>query len=151
MPKKWSEDTELVSSLAGNMLDAMTIFPKSLIHTDALTHAFAMPMSHIQLLAMLAEGDLSITELSQRTGIAKPNITPMVDVMCEKQLVKRVRSEQDRRVIYLTLDESGKACVEQVRKALAEQIAAWPVQYSKSEVRELNNALMTLIRLSKTR
>lgn len=151
MPKKWSEDTELVSSLAGNMLDAMTVFPKSLIHTDALTHTFAMPMSHIQLLAMLADGDLSITELSQRTGIAKPNITPMVDVMCEKQLVKRVRSEQDRRVVYLTLDESGKACIDQVRKALAEQIAAWPVQYSKSEVRELNNALMTLIRLSKTR
>lgn len=147
MPKRWTDDPNLVNSLAENLLDAMTVFPRQLIRTDELTHEFGMPMSHIQMLIMLADKDLTISELAQRTGIAKPNITPIVDVLCEKKLIERIRSTEDRRVVNLHLLDAGEKCVAGFRENMAQQALRWPVKYSRSEIRELNAALMTIIRL----
>lgn len=149
MPKRWTDDANLVNSLAENLLDAMTVFPRQMIRTDELTHAFGMPMSHIQMLIMLAGNDLTISELAMRTGIAKPNITPIVDALCEKKLIERIRSTEDRRVVNLHLLDAGQQCVAGFRENMAQQAMKWPVKYSRSEIRELNAALMTLIRLGR--
>lgn len=149
MPKRWTEDSELVTSMAENLLEAMTVFPKRLIRMDALIHQFDMPLSQLQLLVLLADADLSISELAERTGIAKPNITPLVDAMSDKGLVERIHSKQDRRVVFLHLCEAGHACVAQIRDAVAQQMMEWPVQYNRSEARELNAALASIVRLTK--
>lgn len=149
MPKRWTEDSELVSTMADNLLEALTVFPKRLIRLDELIHQFNMPLSQLQMLVMLSGGDLSISELADRTGIAKPNITPLVDSLNERGMVERVHSTKDRRVVYLHLCEAGVRCVEALHAAVAAQVCAWPTDYSRSEVRELNAALASLVRLGK--
>lgn len=148
MAKKWSEDTELVNSMAANLMDVLAVFPKQLIHVDALVRQFGMPLSHIQIMVTLSAGDLSIGTLSERMGIAKPNITPLVDTLCDKALVERVRSLTDRRIVNVHLTDEGAKLLDQIRTAIAAQIGEWPVQFSRSEAKDLNASLAALTKLA---
>lgn len=148
MAKKWSEDTELLDSMAGNLLDVLAIFPKQLIHVDALVRQFEMPLSHIQIMVTLSSEDLSIGTLSERMGIAKPNITPLVDALCEKGYVERIRSLNDRRIVNVHLTASGEALLAEIRSAIGMQISEWPIQLSRSEAKEMNASLSALTKLA---
>lgn len=148
MPKQWTEDTGLVSSMADNLLEAMTVFPKRLLRLDELSRQFDMPLSQLQLIVLLSREDMSISALAECTGIAKPNITPLVDAMSAKHLVERIHSTKDRRVVYLHLCDEGRACMEGIREAVRQQVIDWPVQYNRSEARELNSALVSIVRLA---
>lgn len=147
MMKKWTEDTELVDSISTNLLDALAVFPKRLLQVDSLLRQFEMPMSQIQILVMLADGDLSIGQLSRLLGVAKPNVTPLVDMMSERGLVERYRSLTDRRVVNVHMADKGAALMDEIRRAVSGQIVEWPVQLSRSEAKELNTALSRLLRL----
>lgn len=148
MPKKWNEDHALVDSVAMNLFEMLPLFPKGLVHMDEIVRAHQMPFSHIQILVMLAGENLSIGQISQRLGIAKPNITPLVDVMRDSGLVERVRSQTDRRIVHVRLLEAGKEKLEAIRSDIAEQVAAWKGGLSRSEIKELNNAMASIIRIA---
>lgn len=150
MPTPKIKDEALVASLAGHLVDAMSMFPKRLVRTDELIHTFGMPLSHMQILVMLEKGDMSIGQLSVNTGVAKPNVTPMVDVLCERGYVSRARDSQDRRMIYVHLEEEGAACLRELREAVASQVRAWPDRIGRSELRSLDGNLATMIRVMET-
>lgn len=150
MPKRWQDDTALVDGLAGNLMELLSIFPKRMIHVDELVHTYGMPLSHIQILILLSEGPLSVGQLSERMGVAKPNMTPLIDSLRDAGLVQRVRSGLDKRVVSVDLLPKGKATLDSIRLDVARQIAAWPGSLSRSEAKELNAAAGSMIRLAKT-
>ncbi len=150
MPKKWNEDTALVSSVAGNLFDLLPLFPKRVIHVDELVRVHQMPFSHIQILIMLSQGPMSIGQISDRLGIAKPNITPLVDSLRDDGLVERVRSEQDRRIVNVHLLPEGEKRLEAIREDIAKQVTEWRESLSRSEAKELNNALGSIVRIMGT-
>jgi ABC-type antimicrobial peptide transport system permease subunit len=70
------------------------------------------PLSHVQVLAMLQDaGTMSVSEISRRLGIAKPNITPLVDRLFECGYVDRQHDENDRRVVNIYLTFAGLAII----------------------------------------
>ena len=148
MPKKWNEDQALVDSVAANLFEMLPVFPKGLVHTEELVRDHQMPFSHIQILVMLAKEELSIGQISQRLGIAKPNITPLVDIMRDGGLVERVRSQTDRRIVHVTLLETGREKLAGIHKDIAAQVAAWKGNLSRSEIKELSNAMASIIRIT---
>lgn len=147
MSKRWMDDAELVSSMAQRLVETLPLFPKRFLRVDELIRKHQMPFSHLQILIMLEECDLSIGQISARLGIAKPNITPLVDCLCEGGLTARVRDERDRRVVNVRLLEKGEECLKALRDDVAEQIQAMPGSLSRSEAKELCGALSTLVRL----
>ena len=148
MPKKWTDDTALISSVAGNLFEALPLFPKRLLRVDELVRTHRMPFSHIQILVMLGGCDLSIGQISDRLGIAKPNITPLIDVMRDEGLVERVRSQQDRRIVNVHLLPAGQEKLEAIRGDIAQQVVQWRGNFSRSEMKELSNALASIIRIA---
>lgn len=50
----------------------------------------------------------SITELAAEMNLTKPTITVIIDRFIEKDLVVKVRSDEDRRSTHLHLTEKGK-------------------------------------------
>ncbi len=145
MAKHWSEDKALVSSVAHNLYEALPLLPKRLVRVDAITRSFDMPFSHIQILCMLSEQDMTIGDISTSLGIAKPNITPLLDAMHSRGLLERCRSEKDRRVVNVKLLPVGEELAAHIHAQIAEQVVQWPETFSQSEVKRLNNALVTLI------
>lgn len=148
MPKSWTTDSALVESVAKNLCEAVVLLPKQLLHVDELTRRFGMPFSHIQILVMLSSGDITIGDISKTLGIAKPNITPLLDKLSERGLVKRVRGVGDKRVVNVHLTEAGRKVLNDLQSAVAEQVAGWEERCNRSDVKQLNNALAFLVQVA---
>lgn len=103
MPRKAAESAALLNSIAQNLFNALPIFRKRVLHLDSIQRDCHIPLSHVQVLALLQDhGSMSVSEISQRLGIAKPNITPLADRLIADGLAERQRDPADRRVSTFT-------------------------------------------------
>lgn len=81
---------------------------RRLTKDEARKHDLTGPqLSVIKLLAGI--GDLSLTELSATMQTQNSTVTGIIDRMEAAGLVRRVRSEQDRRVVMIRLTPQGRA------------------------------------------
>ena len=148
MPKNWTTDSALVDSVAKNLCEAVVRLPKQLLHVDELTRSFGMPFSHIQILVMLSSGDITIGDISSTLGIAKPNITPLLDSLSERGLVERIRGAGDKRIVNVHLTEEGHKMLDELQQAIAGQVIGWERSCNRSDVKQINNALAFLVQMA---
>ena len=90
---------------------------------------------------------MTVSEISRRFNIAKPNITPLVDRLSAEGLVQRQRSETDRRVVNIAILDAGRERLRQTQQAINDMIAGWTDRISAEEFEELSGALDSLIRI----
>ena len=116
MTKKRTIDPAMIDSVAQNMFHVMPLIKKRLLHMDLVQKEHGTPLSHVQVLAMLQDvGTMSVSEISRRLGIAKPNITPLVDRLFEAGYVDRQHDENDRRVVNIVLLPAGEEKLSAIR------------------------------------
>ena len=148
MPKGWTTDSALVDSVAKNLSEAVVLLPKQLLHVDELTRNFGMPFSHIQILVMLSSGDITIGDISSTLGIAKPNITPLLDSLTERGYIERIRGTGDKRIVNVHLTEDGRKKLEELQGAIAKQVMSWEEWCNRSEIKQVNHALAFLVQVA---
>lgn len=147
MAKHWTDDQNLVEAISGNLYQALPLLPKRLVRVDALTREYGMPFSHIQIICLLSDGAMSIGEISMSLGIAKPNITPLLDTLNERGVLERCRSEKDRRIVNVRLLPEGQELADRLRTSICTQVMEWPRSFSHSDIKRLNNALAYLVEM----
>jgi DNA-binding MarR family transcriptional regulator len=118
---------------------------RRLTKDEARKHDLTGPqLSVIKLLAGI--GDLSLTELSKEIQTRNSTVTGIIDRMEDAGLVRRVRSENDRRVVIIRLTPQGRA--------LAKSVPIEPMQAFRRALSSLNpseqrNLLRILSKLEK--
>jgi DNA-binding MarR family transcriptional regulator len=138
--------TECVENIAQGIFQVQPLLKKRLVKLSAIQSEQGIPLSHVQVLAMLEEvGSMSVSEISKRFGIAKPNITPLVDRLVNAGLVDRVRSETDRRVVNIVILEEGRERLRQIQNALNAHVAGWQNTLSAEEFTRLESALADIL------
>ena len=148
MPKRRVIDPQMIDKLAQNMFHALPLLKKRLLHMDLVQSEHGIPLSHVQVLAMLQDaGTMSVSEISRRLGIAKPNITPLVDRLLESGLVDRQRDQHDRRVVNIVILPAGSEKLAAIRQTLARQVQRQVESLSVSEFKELYDALASITRI----
>ena len=147
MALKVQIEESIVNSVCESITEAIPVFPKKLLGVSRIVREQKMPLSHVQILLMLRKEPLSIGELSHRLAIAKPNITPLVDELSHAGYVDRVKDEKDRRVVKVNLTEEGIAKIASIEETVAESINSWGAYLSRSQVKELNRSLGSVVRL----
>jgi len=148
MTKKRTIDPAMVDNVAQNMFHILPLIKKRLLHMDLVQREHGTPLSHVQVLAMLHDvGTMSVSEISRRLGIAKPNITPLVDRLYEAGYVDRQHDENDRRVVNIVLMDAGKEKLAAIRATISRQIQLQADGLSVSEFRELNESLCSVVRI----
>lgn len=148
MSRRKSLDPAVIESIAQNIFNVMPLLRKRLLHMDVIQSEHGIPLSHVQVLSMLSEtGSMSVSEISHRLGIAKPNITPLVDRLIEEKLVDRIRDTQDRRVVNVVILEAGREKLAAIRATIGEQVQEWAQNISAADFRELADALSSLTRI----
>ena len=98
------------------------------IHDDANTALKPFGLNHPQynLLMMLygTEGaGLSASELALSSGEKAANITRLTNELCEKGLIGRAASEDDRRKLVLTLTPTGLALIDRFLPSICALLA----------------------------
>ena len=140
--------TDCVEHIAQGIFQAQPLLKKRLTKLSAIQSEQGIPLSHVQVLAMLEEvGSMSVSEISKRFGIAKPNITPLVDRLVNAGLVDRVRSETDRRVVNIVILPAGRDRLDQIQSALNEHVASWQYALTADEFVRLASALDDLVEI----
>ena len=148
MPKAHTVTTEITESIAQNLFAALPIFRKRLLHMDVIQREYNIPLSHVQVLAMLNDnGSMSVSEISRRLGIAKPNITPLVDRLTEASLVERQRDAQDRRVVNIVIRPEGTEKLTAIRTTMLDLVTLWADSLSIADLKELNKSLASITRI----
>lgn len=145
MSRKKTVETDVVDSIAENLFIAQMLLRKRLLHLDAAPEAGGLPVSNMQILIMLNKtGAMSVSEISGRLSIAKPNITPMVDRLAEKGYVERLRDTEDRRVVNVAILEAGREKLVEIREGLRKQVAEWYHDISAADMKSLSDSLQNL-------
>jgi DNA-binding MarR family transcriptional regulator len=148
MPRVHTANVELTEGIAQNLFAALPIFRKRLLHMDVIQREYNIPLSHVQVLAMLNDnGSMSVSEISRRLGIAKPNITPLVDRLTETQLVERQRDAQDRRVVNIVIRPEGTEKLTTIRTTMLDLVNHWADNLSVSDLKELSKSLASITRI----
>ena len=148
MSKKRTIDPTMIDAVAQNMFHVLPLLKKRLMHMDMVQKEHGTPLSHVQVLAMLQDaGTMSVSEISRRLGIAKPNITPLVDRLFEAGYVDRQHDENDRRVVNIVLLPAGCDKLAAIRATIARQIQVQAESLTVSEFRELNDSLSGIVRI----
>lgn len=60
------------------------------------------------LLALRKFGPMPISKIGELVGISKPNMTPIINGLTEKGLIRKNSSSTDKRIIIIEMTEAGK-------------------------------------------
>lgn len=102
------------------------------------------PPQFIALQWLFEHGDMTIGDLSNKMYLAFSTTTDLVDRMENNKLVKRVRDDQDRRVVRIHLLGEGERIIEEVIAKRRKYLNAVLEDFSEVEINEFSRLLTKL-------
>ena len=105
------------------------------------------PVSDAQyglLFGLCGEDCLASSELAARADLSPASATEMLDLLAQTGLVRRERSERDRRIVLVSLTERGQAMLEERRQRYEPR---WRGALGEFSDEELLSAVAVLDRL----
>lgn len=82
--------------------------------------------------------EISVTEVKERMIQKSPNATRLMDKLCDKKLIERIRCENDRRVVYVKISKKG---LELIKKINMSDFDMYLERLTESEAKTLNELL----------
>ncbi|MDN3644301.1 MarR family transcriptional regulator [Lutimonas halocynthiae] len=82
--------------------------------------------------------EISVTEVRERMIQKSPNATRLMDKLCDKKLIERIRCENDRRVVYVKISKKG---LELIKKINMSDFDMYLNRLTESEAKILNDLL----------
>lgn len=85
-----------------------------------------------------AKESISVTTVKERMVQKSPNSTRLMDKLCDKGLIERVRCENDRRVVYVKITKEGLALLDKIK---IDEFYDYLNTISENEAKRLNELL----------
>ena len=150
MASHWEKDDALTSGIADAILTLYALFPESMLRINTLLREYELTVSQLKILVALHQKSKSVSQLSRDLGIAKPNVTPVVDLLEERGLVQRERDTTDGRRVNIHLTAKGTELLQRVQHSAQGQIQEWRQCCNRSEAKAVRDAAKTLIHFINT-
>ena len=109
------EEQALVQALDERMIWFMHFMKKQILAESIDDEAITPPQFGL-LYCLCIRGQTTMSALSQEMHLTHGASTGMVDRLIKLKLVERMRSEEDRRVVYVSITERGRELVERMRQ-----------------------------------
>jgi DNA-binding MarR family transcriptional regulator len=89
----------------------------------AVTRAYAQLLKplgitypqYLTLLVLWEQSGVSVTDIGERLGLDSGTLTPLLKRMEQQGMVRRIRSEEDARVVHVQLTPGGRALKAKVK------------------------------------
>ncbi|WP_174616164.1 MarR family winged helix-turn-helix transcriptional regulator [Virgibacillus ihumii] len=111
---------------------------KEKIHSDITTDQFAT-LQYIQ-----KHEECTSTDIAHAFGVGKSAVTAQITRLYEKDLIKRVRDENDRRNVYLYVTEKGIKLIEYTEEEIYTEIGKYLGHFDEEEITEFISSLEKL-------
>lgn len=136
------EPTESVGFLMRHILTAVAHAVEQELTPYGLTHAQWAPMF---VLGCRAQGPVTVAELARKCHLDAGAMTRLLDRLEAKGLCKRVRSQEDRRVVHIELTPEGQAIACHIPGALSRVQNAYLAGFDHDEWQTLKNLLRRML------
>lgn len=87
---------------------------------------------------------LKISEISKKMSLVNSTVSGIVDRLEKQELVKRVRSEKDKRIVFIELTNKANELVKELRQTIDNYFEGVFVNSSKEEIDTILDGLETL-------
>ena len=87
---------------------------------------------------------ITMSDLSDKLGITKQQLTKLVNDFEENGYVRRVRSEENRRVIFVEITDAGNGCLDEMISEILEEIKTTLKNFSESDMDKIIESTKTL-------
>ena len=142
-----TKNNTLEDQIVRNVFHLYPILRNRILKSRDFTQDADIQLPHAQILLELSESEsLSVTQLSKHTGIAMPNITPIIDKLCTLQYVNRHHSKNDRRIVEISIMPEGLSCIQRIKDSICEQVFHQDTHYSEAQLSRLNDAMLTILK-----
>ncbi|HBM80019.1 MAG TPA: MarR family transcriptional regulator, partial [Clostridiaceae bacterium] len=100
------------------------------------------------LILILAHyGKMKISDLSERLTLSNSTVSGIVDRLEKQGLVERIRSKDDRRVIYVNITSESRKKVEKHHKEIEKRFNSMIQNAAPDEIDKIITGLITLKRV----
>lgn len=89
-----------------------------------------------------SKGSRTCSQIGEHLVAQVPDVTRLIDRLEQLGFAERLRSEQDRRVVYVRITRAGLAALEELDKPVMELHRSQLGHMSKSELAELSRLLV---------
>ena len=80
--------------------------------------------NHVSTLGMLQYRPYTLTELADRHSVSSPTMSSTISTLEERGWVKRERSTEDRRIVWVSITPEGQFVLNDIQDEVARRIAA---------------------------
>lgn len=111
---------------------------------DTLGNTFLKPYNiseqQYNILRILrgAKEPITMSKVKERMVQKSPNSTRLMDKLCDKGFIERVRCENDRRVVYVQINKKGLALLNEINM---DEFNKYINKISEKEAKQLNELL----------
>ena len=96
------------------------------------------PQYNILRILRGAGKEITVNTVKERMIQKSPNSTRLMDKLCDKNLINRVRCESDRRVVYIEISKEGLELLEKIN---FKELDDYTSSLSEKEAKTLNRLL----------
>ncbi len=100
--------------------------------------------SHIPLLGSLRVRPHTLTDLAERHMVSAPTMSNTVTTLEERGWARRVRSAQDRRVVWIEITDDGLEVLNRIENQVISRVAKFLQDLSEDESQMLADGLTVL-------
>lgn len=106
---------------------------------------FELTMSQLKILMILFHNEnMTIGQLAEHLSVSLPNMTGIIDRLVQQDIVKRVHSEKDRRVVLIKLTDKAKSMFQELNESSYEQFKRIEQNLSENEIQMVKLGLRIL-------
>ncbi|WP_151732925.1 MarR family winged helix-turn-helix transcriptional regulator [Paenibacillus tengchongensis] len=137
-----------INEAAKGLSTLLTVMDRKLIrpHEQKTRHIVSPLVIHV-LTLLKEQGSATMTELAREIQIAKPQLTPIIDKLCNAGDVEREVDAGDRRIIHIRITETGVSRLQELQGTLFESMKSKLAGLDREEVANLQRALDDLFRI----
>ena len=120
------------------------------VYLDAsrTSREFGLTRAQSQVLKnLLSHGSMSSANLSRKLYMTPPNMTGIIDRLEKKGLVERIRNRGDRRVVLITLTESGRDLSIRLPDSFEKKLVTGLMELPLEQIRMLSKAMSQILQL----
>jgi MarR family transcriptional regulator, organic hydroperoxide resistance regulator len=112
--------------------------------------ALTMPQTMV-IGTLIKSGEMKITELSKKVNLSNSTISGIVDRLEKQGLVERIRSEEDRRTVYVKITEKVEEYHKGIHRKLEESFTELLSAGTSEDMNKIIEGLETLKRVLNNR